>query len=197
MKQKFYILDSRDSYVEYKEEMVKINAEYDIWRIKDLHQRFPEIYNEIWKNANTSFEELLNLLQHTQSTGEITDEYHNWLLGLFDGAYTHLLLVKNHNIAGQGALGYLKDDIGEVRSMYVKPKFRGQGFGYTILEKILQKAKEIGFTTLYLDTLDTMKSAIKLYESFGFKRREYYKIPDFPKELSEKIGSIFFELHIS
>ncbi len=48
---------------------------------------------------------------------------------------------------------------------------------------------KLGYTTLVLDTLDSMRPATALYESFGFFRTEdYYDTP-----LS---GTVFFALHL-
>ena len=41
--------------------------------------------------------------------------------------------------------------------------------GRRLIERICQEAREVGYTRIYLDTLASMKAAIKLYDALGFK----------------------------
>ena len=58
----------------------------------------------------------------------------------------------------------------ELVKLYIKPEAKGQGLGKLLIEKCSQKAHELGYTHIYLETLNELKSAISLYESIGFKR---------------------------
>ncbi len=60
----------------------------------------------------------------------------------------------------------------ELRKMYVVTEGRGKGIGKALLEACLEAATEFGYRTCYLETLDHMSQAQKLYESFGFERLE-------------------------
>lgn len=61
-------------------------------------------------------------------------------------------------------------DVCELKKMYFLPEGRGKGLGQQVLSKCLQAAKEIGFSTCYLETFNTMNDAMKLYEKNGFKK---------------------------
>ena len=43
-----------------------------------------------------------------------------------------------------------------------------------LAEKVIADARTIGYRRIYLDTLDSMQSAQKLYESLGFVDAEPY-----------------------
>jgi len=58
----------------------------------------------------------------------------------------------------------------ELKKMYFLPAGRGKGFGKQVLLQCLKAAKEDGFTYCYLETFNTMKDAINLYEKTGFKQ---------------------------
>ena len=62
----------------------------------------------------------------------------------------------------------------ELVKMYLLPEVRGIGLGRTLIEKCLVTAKEIGFQQVYLETLDELHLALKIYAKFGF---EYLKAP--------------------
>ena len=79
----------------------------------------------------------------------------------------------NGKILGGGGVAPLaggEADTCELKKMYFIPEGRGKGLGQQILDKCLQAAKELGFTYCYLETFNTMKSAMKLYEKNGFER---------------------------
>ena len=57
----------------------------------------------------------------------------------------------------------------ELRKMYFSPELRGQGVGKTLIDLCINKAKEIGYHSMYLETINSMEVAQKLYKSRGFK----------------------------
>ena len=69
-----------------------------------------------------------------------------------------------------GCLKKLKEGVGEVQRMYVAPAFRGQGLGRAIVEGLIRAAREVGYGTLRLESMDFLHQAHALYESAGFRR---------------------------
>jgi ribosomal protein S18 acetylase RimI-like enzyme len=57
----------------------------------------------------------------------------------------------------------------EMKRLYVKPAGRGLGIGRALVTRIIEEARARGYTSMRLDTWPSMKSAIALYESFGFQ----------------------------
>ncbi|KOO05459.1 GNAT family N-acetyltransferase [Vibrio nereis] len=57
----------------------------------------------------------------------------------------------------------------ELKKLFLLPESRGLGLGKKLSEQCLEFAKQQEFTSCYLDTLNTMTSAIKLYEHLGFE----------------------------
>ena len=56
----------------------------------------------------------------------------------------------------------------ELVKMYILPLARGTGIGATLMNKCMSKAKELGFVSMYIETLPELKKAISVYEKFGF-----------------------------
>jgi len=56
--------------------------------------------------------------------------------------------------------------------MYFSPVARGKGLGVEMILKCLDFAKEVGFQSCYLETLEMMKDAQKLYQKVGFNYLE-------------------------
>ena len=78
-----------------------------------------------------------------------------------------LLLVEvDGEIAGTISLRKIREDAGEIKRMYVKPKFRGEKLGILLIEKVLEISQGNEFSKLYLDTEHFMSSAISLYKKY-------------------------------
>ncbi len=63
----------------------------------------------------------------------------------------------------------LPEDTCELVKMYLLLEARGIGLGRTLIEKCLETAKELGFQQVYLETLDELHLALKIYAKFGFE----------------------------
>jgi len=86
-----------------------------------------------------------------------------------------LILAKSDSgYAGCVALRKLEDGICEMKRLYVRPESRGQGIGRALAMEVIAQGRKIGYGTMRLDTLASMKAAIALYEGLGFRRVEAY-----------------------
>jgi putative acetyltransferase len=60
-------------------------------------------------------------------------------------------------------------DTCELRKMYFKSELRGLGVGTRLLDLCLDEATKTGFRHCYLETMDGMDQAQRLYGKYGFK----------------------------
>ena len=60
----------------------------------------------------------------------------------------------------------------EIQKMYFAPQARGRGLGSKMISKCLEKAKDLGFETCYLETMPYMDAARVLYAKNGFEAIE-------------------------
>lgn len=83
----------------------------------------------------------------------------------------YYVVTKNNIVVGGAGIAQLDNFEGntcELQKMYFLPIARGKGLGSKLIKQCLHKAKEIGFTNCYLETLPYMQAAVKLYKRNGF-----------------------------
>jgi len=72
--------------------------------------------------------------------------------------------------AGCGGIQLFGADYGELKRMYVRPRFRGLGFGKLLVDYLAEYARVHGVGLLRLETGIHQIAAIRLYEGMGFHR---------------------------
>jgi putative acetyltransferase len=88
---------------------------------------------------------------------------------LLDAGGKILFAVVDDQCVGCCALRRMVEAEFEVAKMAVTPGFQGAGIGRKLLQAVIEKGREIGARRLYLETNHTLKPAIHLYESLGFR----------------------------
>jgi putative acetyltransferase len=63
-------------------------------------------------------------------------------------------------------------DVCELKKMYFLQEARGMGAGEQVLKACLAAAKKMSYNFCYLETFNTMRRAMKLYEKLSFKEIE-------------------------
>jgi ribosomal protein S18 acetylase RimI-like enzyme len=87
---------------------------------------------------------------------------------LYDGG-EFLVGVENGRVVAMGALRHVTDSVAELKRMRVHPGFQRRGFGRLILAALEDRARELGYTKLTLDTGVVLTAAQRLYEGAGYR----------------------------
>jgi GNAT superfamily N-acetyltransferase len=96
-----------------------------------------------------------------------------------DGPGDFLVAEREGELVAIGALRPRTDTCGEIKRMRTRPDLQGRGCGRAILAKLTARARELGYTELFLDTLTTNTQAQRFYERAGFTRSGHGLLGDY------------------
>jgi len=87
-----------------------------------------------------------------------------------------LLAECDSQLAGCVALHKLEDGICEMKRLYLRSQFRGQGLGRALADRIITEARQMGYERMRLDTVEpVMKDAVRMYRRIGFREIAPYR----------------------
>jgi putative acetyltransferase len=122
--------------------------------LEDVRALFREYAS--WLAIDLSFQGFAQEL--TGLPGEYAPPHGTLLLGLVGGA-----------AAGCVAVRRWEDRVCEMKRLYVRDSFKGQGRGRVLAQHAIEWARRSGYERMLLDTLPSMAAAQRLYEDLGFR----------------------------
>ncbi len=140
-----------------------------------------------------SVRELFKEYESSLGTSLCFQEFDKELAGL-PGDYAPppgrlFLAMTGEQVAGCVGLRKILEEVSELKRLYVRPLHRGQGIGRQLVLAAVKEARKIGYKKMRLDTLPSMKRALELYLSMGFK-------PIAPYRANPIRGAKYLELNL-
>jgi putative acetyltransferase len=158
------------------ESVITLSQEYVTWMLAEIRVQFPDLDIKEFTSEH-EYDDVRKKFpgEHIPPDGCL-------FIALSDG-----------EVCGCVALGRLTKDTCEMRTLFVRPQFRGYKAGKKLAEASLSAARNFGYRYVRLDTLAFMTSAQNLYRSLGFYDIAPYR--DVSDSLKRHI--CFFELKLS
>ena len=127
--------------------------------IADFQQRHKQAFRDLnYEWIATYFEiEDFDKKMLEDPTGHILDKGGAILIAELDG-----------EPVGTCALIRMEEGVFELAKMAVTPRAQGNQVGYKIGLAVLEKARDLGASTIFLETNSSLKPAISLYHKLGF-----------------------------
>ncbi len=131
------------------------------YELKDEVKSLFTEYTDFLVSGDVEFKKYLEIQKYDHEVENLEEKY-----GL---PYGRLYVAYFENqIAGCIALRKLNDEQCEMKRLYVKPQFRNKGIAKNLVDKVIVDAKEIGYSSMLLDTLPFLTTAIEMYKKIGF-----------------------------
>ena len=143
---------------------LKIIPAYDAPR--EVGMLFTE-YTDMLISHDSSFQKYLEMQNYEEEINHLEMKYGCPYGRLYIAYY-------NEDLAGCIGLRKIDEQNCEMKRLYVRPQFRGKQIGDRLIQKIIEDAKEIGYSYMLLDTLPFLKNAIYMYKKYGFYEIESY-----------------------
>jgi len=128
-----------------------------------------ELLSEFWLFAQAHLALETNEIKATPDAHFFLHQLNGFLLP----QHRFALAKKDHESVGCVALSELHNDsypnACEMHCLYVKPQFRGQGFGHQLIEQALLWAQELNHSHLIFNPLGESESLRSIYSKFGFE----------------------------
>ena len=118
-------------------------------------------YTQYLVENDSKFKEYLEIQKYDNEIDNLEDKYGMPWGRLYIAFY-------ENQVAGCIALRKLNETECEMKRLYVKPEFRNKGIAKMLVEKVVSDSKGIGYSSMLLDTLPFLQTAIKMYRKMGF-----------------------------
>ena len=141
-------------------------------RTDDIRALFTE-YTDLLSEGDAQFRDYLQIQHYDDEFAHPERKYG------FPGGRLYIALC-NGETAGCVALHQLSDTACEIKRLYVRDAYRGNGIGSILTDRLIRDAKHIGYRHILLDTFPFLERAIHMYRARGFREIEKYN--DSPME---------------
>ena len=118
--------------------------------------------------ADPSFADYLRVQNYDEELADLNAKYGP------PAGRLYLALTEDGQRRGCIAMKKIDRDSCEMKRLYVKEQYRGEGLGEKLARLLIDRRREAGYKTMLLDTLPFLQPAIALYEKLGFTRTEIY-----------------------
>jgi ribosomal protein S18 acetylase RimI-like enzyme len=120
-------------------------------------------------------------------SGPWDDDLHHIEQGYLDSGGEFLVGLCDNQLVAMGALT-ITDNKAEIKRMRVHPDHQRQGYGQAILQQLEQRACQLGFSTIQLETTVQQESAQHFYRKNGYTEIErtqwrHFTVIHYTKEL--------------
>ncbi|HEV7782952.1 MAG TPA: GNAT family N-acetyltransferase [Chitinophagaceae bacterium] len=133
---------------------------------------YEDKYQPDFKRLNMEWLEKYNLVETHDL--EILDDPKDTVLNNGGAIF---LVMDDDKVIGTAGLWKENDSEYELIKMAVDPVYRGQGISKLLLDRCLEEARKKNAKKIFLYSNSQLKTALKLYEQYGFKHVEVIDAP--------------------
>jgi GNAT superfamily N-acetyltransferase len=125
-------------------------------------------------SSHQDFQSLVRLLDADLAVRDGADHAYYAQFNKIDLIQHAVVAYLEKQAVGCGAFKPFAENTVEVKRMFVRPEFRGQGIAQQILTELERWAGELGMMRCVLETGHKQPEAIRLYERSGYERIANY-----------------------
>jgi putative acetyltransferase len=116
-------------------------------------------------NDKRSLEEAIAYYEARGELKDMDDIQKNY----FEARGTFLVMLMDSELIGTGAIRKLREDICELKRLWLLTEHHGKGLGYLMIQELFSFARGSGYKRIWLQTDATYQSrALEFYKRLGF-----------------------------
>ena len=81
----------------------------------------------------------------------------------------YYVLLEDGAVVGGIGLAKFRGDCCELQKLYLADRVKGRGLGYTLIRFLEERAAELGYRRIYLETHTNLAAALHVYERSGYR----------------------------
>lgn len=110
--------------------------------------------------------------------GRVIDRSQYTSFNQLDQIKEAMIIYDGQSVVGAGAIReYHYTDIRnatELKRIFIRPEYQGKGYGRKLVEALIAWAKELGYSSMILETGPLLVESCHIYHSVGFQNIENY-----------------------
>lgn len=136
----------------------------------------PEIKYLRCDGSNKDFIENCSLLDEDleRRVGAVIDRSKYTQYNLTDKITEAIVVYLDGKTVGGGAIRPYDEDTMELKRIFVRPQAQGHGIGTSLVSKLVEWAKELGYKKMVLETGELLAESVHVYSKLGFERIQNY-----------------------
>ncbi len=125
---------------------------------------YGEQYQEIFRDLNVEW--ISSYFKMEAADYKVLDDPNGYIIK--NGGFIFVALYQNEPLGVCALIKKNADDEYELAKMAVSPKAQGKNLGTLLGQAVIEKAKMLGASSIYLESNTALKPAINLYRKLGF-----------------------------
>ena len=106
--------------------------------------------------------------------GAVIDRSKYTCYNLTDKIKEAIVVYLDGKPVGGGAIRSYDEATMELKRIFVRPEAQGHGIGTSLVSKLIEWAKELGYTKIVLETGELLAESVHVYSKLGFERIPNY-----------------------
>lgn len=142
--------------------------EYKEYRLEEVYE-----IKELWQQLISHLEKNSTYYKSFFQTRVFDERIQPYIDKVRHGKYQIIIVHDNNEKIGYIISSITKENLGEIDSIFVNPKYRSKKLGDTLMKKALNFFENNDCESIVLGVSEGNEEVIKFYQKYGFKMKRY------------------------
>ena len=140
---------------------ISINDQKDLYNL--MSRIYPSTCEHLWIDKGKWY--IDNLYSYDNPRKELSESNSLYFFIQYQSNIVGILRI----LENEPLIDFKKEKAAKLQRIYLAPSAQGKGIGKALINWTENKQRELGYSILWLEVMDTQTKAIRFYEKLGFK----------------------------